>query len=166
MDYQLKPIGKHCHATGESLVPGALCHSALIEQQGQLVRLDYLATAWPGTPQGAIADWTCRVPDSTEETRAPLDPESLFELFEQLHDEASPSRAQLTYVLALLLIQKKRLRIDDTLLDEDDDVLILSGSGGEGPFELRDQDLSDAEIETLQHELNSYLKPQIKHVDA
>ena len=166
MDYQLKAIGKLCHATGEPLAPGTECHSALVEQGGELVRLDFVATEWPGPPQGTVADWLCRVPDAEQETRAPLDPESLFELFEELLDEASPSREQLTYVLALLLIQKKRLRIEDSVRVDETDVLLLSGSHGEGPFELRDQDLSNSEIEKLQIELNAHLNPSSPHDQA
>lgn len=160
MDYQLKSIGKHCHATGEPLTPGSRCHSALVERRGELVRLDYLATAWPGPPDGAIADWLCEVPSSTEVAHTPLDTESLFELFEELLDEASPGREPLVYVLALLLVQKRRLRIEETGQAAESETLLVSGSQGEGPFEIRDQNLSNTEIERLQQELNGLLLPE------
>lgn len=157
MDYQLKPIGKHCHATGEPLVPGSRCRSTLIERGGQLVRLDFLEQAWPGVPEGALADWTCQVPAPETNLKPVLDADSLLEMFEQMVEEASPSRARLCYVLGLLLIQKRRLRIDDTRTDEDGDLLVLSGSRGEGPFELREQSLTESEIEQLQAQLTNEL---------
>lgn len=157
MDYHVRPLGKTCAATGEELSPGTVCHSVLIERNGEQVRLDFSQAGWAGAaPEGAIAHWVTTLPEEEHsDAPRPLDPEELFQFFEQLLDDMNPAQEKIKYMLALLLMQKKRLRLDGTLSDDDGDRLLLSGSQGEGPYEIRDQNLSGDEIEQLQRELNS-----------
>ena len=61
-DYQVRSIGKKCSVSGETLAPGAVCYSAVVEQNGELTRLDYAAAHWKGPPQGAVGHWKLRVP--------------------------------------------------------------------------------------------------------
>ncbi len=159
MDFHVKPLGKTCAATGEELPPGSICHSVLVEQHGEQVRLDYSAAGWPETPpEGTIAHWLTRVPDADPTDRPrPLDPEELFQFFEQMLDDMNPAQERIKYILALLLMQKKRLRLEGTRSEDEDHYLQLAGSQGEGPYEIRDQNLSDEEIAGLQQELNAAL---------
>lgn len=157
MDYHLKPVGRTCTATGGALVPGTTCYTALVEQGGQLVRLDYSADAWSGPPEGALAHWQIQVPQPDGAKPKPLDPDALLHYFEQLTEDANPAQEKFAYVIALLLMQKRRLRIDGGRSDGEIEYLQFLGSQGEGPFEVRDQQLSEAEIAALQNELNTHL---------
>ncbi len=157
MDYHLKPISKTCAATGASLEPGMKCHSVLVEQNGQLVRLDYAAENWSGPPEGTIGQWQSVVPQPEQNKTKPLDPEGLLRYFEQLHDDASPAMEKMLYIISLLLLQKRRLRIEGSRQDGETEILELVGSQGEGPFEVRDHHLNEEEIEQIQQELNTHL---------
>lgn len=157
MEYQFRPIGKKCAATGADLVPGTLCHSVLIEQDGQLQRLDYSPAGWTGPPEGAIGAWTCEVPRPLEVRHEPLDTNALMSCFEQLCEEGHPARDGLRYILALLLMKKRRLKLDGTRSDGSDDFLQLSGSNGEGAWEVRDPNPTDADVQQWQRELNVYV---------
>jgi len=157
MDYHFKPIGKQCAATGQDLAPGTLCHSILVERNGEMTRLDYSPEGWTGPPADAIGYWQCRVPEPLATKPAAIDPDALLRYFEQLVEDAVPAREKFRYVLALLLLQKRRLRIDGSRRDGDAEYLQLSGSHGEGPFEVRDHQLSDDEIRNLEAELSTHL---------
>lgn len=157
MDYQVRPIGKTCEATGESLVPGRVCHSVLVEQEGKIVRLDFSEGGWTGPPDEAIGYWKTTVPEETENANQPLDPEALLGCFEQMCEDANPAREKLRYVLALLLVQKRKLKIEGTRHDGETEYLELIGLQGEGPFEVPDQQLTPAEMEQLHRELNGQL---------
>ena len=41
MDYNIKPLGRVCSATGQALMPGSTCYSALVFENGKLARLDF-----------------------------------------------------------------------------------------------------------------------------
>jgi len=157
MDYHLKPVGKTCAATGEVLTPGSTCYSALVDEAGELVRMDYSADGWNGPPAAAIAHWRSQVPEAGANKTRPLDPDALLQFFEQLCEDANPAQEKFAYVISLLLLQKRKLRIDGSRRDGDIEYLTFLGSQGEGPFEVRDQRLSEEEIAGLQNELNMHL---------
>ena len=160
MDYHLKPIGKTCAGTGEELIPGSRCYSVVIDHDGQRVRLDYSEAGWQGPPTGAIGHWTSTVPLPETTKTKPLDADALMRYFEQMSEDANPVQEKFKYVLALLLLQKRRLQLDGSRHDGDIEYLEVSGNRGEGPYEVRHFELSDDETEQLQRDLNTHLKSE------
>ncbi|MCA9075576.1 MAG: hypothetical protein KDA93_11125 [Planctomycetaceae bacterium] len=158
MEYHVKPIGKACAATGEPLEPGSVVYSVLVDLEGETIRLDYQPSAWEGPPPGMIGQWRAIVPLPEEDKPKPLDAHTLLEHFQKLLEDANPAQEKLCYVLALLLLQKRRLTLDGTRVDGDFAYLELSGSRGEGPFEVRDQQLTADEVTSLQSHLMAEIK--------
>ena len=157
MDYHLKPISKTCAATGDLLDPGTNCHCVLVDQDGKLVRFDFSEQGWTGPPEGTIGYWRSVVPETDQRAKPTLNVDAMMRYFEQLCEDAIPVQDKLRYVLALWLVKKRRLKIQDSHQDGEAEILELMGSQEEGPFEVRDQQLSEVEIEKLQHELNAHL---------
>lgn len=157
MEYQFRPIGRKCAATGADLSPGSECHSVLVEREGELQRLDYSEEGWTGPPEGTLGVWKCLVPKSAEVRHEPLDTSALMRCFEQLTEEASPAREGLRYILALLLMKKRRLKLETSRIDGEDEYLQLAGAQGEGAYEVRDLKPSENDILQWQRELNVYL---------
>ena len=157
MDYHLKPIGRACEATGEELVPGSTCVSVLVQQGTQLLRFDYSEEGWSGPPEGTIGYWQSIVPEPANAKTQPFDADALMRYFEQLCEDANPAQEKFAYVLSLLLLKKRRVKLESSRHEGEVEYLELIGSQGEGPYEVRDQQLSDGEIEHIQHSLNTYL---------
>lgn len=157
MDYQFRTIGKTCAGSGREFRPGERVHCVLVERNGELVRLDYSNDGWKGSPEGTVGEWSAQIPDGAP--RPPvLDTEGLLRYFEQLCEDPNPAHDQFRYVLALLLLQKRRLRLEGSRSDEDgNDFLQVIGSKSEGPFEIRDQRLTEAEIAQLQQAITVQL---------
>ncbi|MCA9062499.1 MAG: hypothetical protein KDA96_05555 [Planctomycetaceae bacterium] len=155
MDFNIRPLARHCAESGRAFQPGEYCWSVLIEQDGKLVRRDVSAECWNGPPDGAIGHWKCQVPLSTESNRPKLDSESLFEYFQQLDESPNPVQQQYRYVLSLLLLRKKRLILEEIVEHDDQQFMRLIGSTGEGPFEVAEQELSEEQIQRLQEQLFS-----------
>ena len=160
MDYQFKSLGRTCAATGNDLVPGTLCHSVVVERDDETIRLDFSEEGWTGPPEGPIGHWRCLVPEPAETKPRVIDPEELMRYFEQLSENGNPVQEKFRYVIALLLLQKRRLRLDGSRQDGEIEYLQLVGSHGEGPFEVRDQELEPNEVEILQRDLNAQLAAQ------
>jgi len=157
MDYHLPPVSKTCAASGQPLEPGQPCYSALIEQDGRYRRLDFAPEHWTGPAEETLAYWKSTVPVPTRTAAQPLDPDALLRYFEQLCEDANPAQQKFAYVLALLLLQKRRLKIEGSRQEDDVEYLQLIGSRGEGPYEIRDQQLTDKETEQLQQSLSAHL---------
>lgn len=152
-DYNVKPIGRICAGTGKELVPGSLCHSVLVEKNGELQRFDYSDEGWMQPPEGFLAHWRCEVPEAAAATKKNFDPDELMRQFEQLCEEASPAQDKFRYVLALLLLQKRRLKLEGTKTVDDQEFLELNGARGEGIFLILNQDLEDAEVQQMQESI-------------
>ena len=153
MQYHVRPLGSVCAATGEPLRPGGRVRSALVLRDGAQVRLDYALTAWSGPPPGTLGHWAVRVPleDETQDTKP--DADALFRLLETDDDadaRLNPEQDRLRYAAAVMLLAEKRLELSDTRTDDGDTYLILTGSGGEGPFEVRDLQMDEAEVGGLE----------------
>lgn len=150
-EYNVKPVGRVCAGTGEGLEPGSQCHSVLVEKNGELLRLDYSEAGWVAPPAGILAHWRCEVPEPTTTAKKSLDVDDLMRQFEQLNEEASPGQDKFRYVLALLLVQRRRLRLEATKTIDDQEFLEVTGVRGEGTFLIPDQQLDDAEVQELQN---------------
>ena len=161
VDYHLKPVSRTCAATDREFVAGETCHSVLIERDGEVIREDFCEEGWNGPPDDSIAEWTTIVPDLAAKPKT-IDTKSLMTYFEQLCEDANPAHSQLRYVLALLLLQKRRLRLEGSRTDEDgNEFLEFIGSKSEGPFEVQDSDLTEKEIAGLQATLNAQLQQEL-----
>ncbi len=108
---------------------------------------------WHGPPDGAIGHWQCMIPASAENHRLKLDPDSLFDYFVQLNDSPNVVQQQYRYVLSLLLLRKRRLILEEVVQTEDRPTMRLAGSGGEGPFDVPEEELSEDQIQRLQQQL-------------
>lgn len=159
MEYQFKPISKTCAGTGQPLVPGSKCYSVLVERQGRQERLDFSTAGWQGLPPDAIGFWQCRVPVPEATRAATADTETLLQRFEQLLESPNSQQEKLCFVLALYLLQRRRLKLDGTREDDGLSYLQLSGVRGEGPYEVRDQQLTEAELAGLRQVLDQQLTP-------
>lgn len=157
-----RPVGKRCFATGQAFIPGQHVISELIERDdGSLERRDYLPEAFPGPRDETIGYWHTHVPETA--ARKPLSTDQLFDYFERLYEQEQPSNDQLLFVLALLLLQKKRLTLE-TDATAGDEFMSLAGSNGEGPYRIRCMDLSDEQIRQLQQTLQAVITAETEAV--
>jgi hypothetical protein len=153
MEYSIRSIGRTCAATGAELTPGSLCRSVLVERDGRFERLDYLQTSWPGPPEGTVGHWRSRVPVPAAPQARRLDADELMRQFERLEDAGHEQVRRLRYVLTLLLLQKKRLELENSRSEDGIDYLTVVGTKGEGPFEVRDERLAPEELAAAEREL-------------
>src|ERR1051326_2171088 len=150
------PIQQHtrvCAATGRPLLPGEKYFSALFDENGQFVRKDYSAEGWPGPPDNAFALWQGRVPDLHQKRRLTFDDDLLMECFERLAEDTDPARVQFRYVLALLLLRRKRLKFEDVRHEGDQDYLRLRCPRSGAEFEVLDPRLGEADVSRVQDEV-------------
>lgn len=157
MEYRFKPLGKVCHSTGKPLQPGSICHSVLVEKDGEFLRLDYSDAGWTAAPVGSVGHWRTMVPLPPDPRGLRIDPAALMRYFEQLSEENLPTTDRTRYVAALLLLQRRRLRLEGSEYDGDLEHLVLGGARGEGQFRVPNLDLSPEELEVSQAELRVQL---------
>jgi hypothetical protein len=124
-DYQIQPNTRRCAITGRDLLPGERFFTALLEEGGQFLRQDYSSEAWQGPPEGALGFWCGRVPAPEEGRKLRIDDELLMDCFTRLEGQTDPGRVSFRYVLALLLMRRKRFKFEEARKEGDTELLCL-----------------------------------------
>jgi hypothetical protein len=123
LDFEVQRCTRCCAATERALNPGDECYSVLEIEGANVIRKDYSPEAWKGAPDAAFGWWKSRVPEPTAKKIKLAPNDVLLELFDQLADKVE--QQDLRYVLALLLIRRRVLRVDvtdDCSQEEDDNI--------------------------------------------
>jgi hypothetical protein len=112
IDYEVQRCTRHCAATLRELQPGETFYSTLTAEGAQVVRRDYSPEAWQGPPEGVLGWWKAHMPerDAKKVHWAPND--VMLELLETFEPQAD--KQDMRYVLALLLVRRRVLRLEDT----------------------------------------------------
>ena len=153
-DYEIQGPTRVCAATGRELKPGDRFHAVLLEQAGKLVRIDYGAEVWPGSPPNAIAHWSGRVSAADKPRKPVVNDEALLACFDRLKDSTDTDGMNFRYVVALLLMRRKRFRFEDVIRDSAGrDVLLLKDTKGGSVLQVTDPRLTDDQIATVQSEV-------------
>jgi hypothetical protein len=148
-DYQIQPNTRHCAATGRELRPGDRYYSVLLEEGGKFVRKDYSADAWQGAPTGAFSFWQGRIVGGQAPKRPPIDDDLLLDCFQRLEGETGQARVNFRYVLSLLLLRRRRFRLEDGGRD----TLVFRCARTGARHQVLDPKLSDEEIEAVQDDV-------------
>ena len=152
-DYQIQPSSRRCSATGRELQPGERYYSVLVEEEGKFVRKDYSAEAWRGAPDGAFSFWMGRLAPPQSKRRQPIDDEMLLECFQRLEGELEPNRIRFRYVVALLLMRRRRLKFEETRQDGSQEVLVLRCTRTSVRHPVVNPGLTNEELATVQDEV-------------
>lgn len=152
MDYEVQRFTRHCARSGRPLAEGEEFYSVLVAQGAQLRRYDFAPEAWEGPPDAAVGWWKSRVP-TPESKRARLAPsEVLLQLFVEL--EAAADKLDMRYIMALLLVRRRVLRLEDTEKDElGREVLVLYAPRDETTHRVVSVTPSEARVGEIQDEL-------------
>ena len=156
MDFEVQRCTRHCATSGRELAEGEEFFSAIVAEGTDMRRLDYAIEGWHGAPQGAIAWWKSRMPtrDARKSQLAPS--EVLLELFANLEEAAD--KADMRYVMALLLVRRRILRSEETETDADGhEVLVLYCPRDESTHRVRSVMPDEQRTAEIQIELTGLL---------
>ena len=115
-EFEFKRRSRICSVSERELLPGEKYFSVLIDQDGEILRKEIAATEWDGPPENCVSWWQAQLPE--------LDPNKFFwapdhviiDYFERFQSIEDKSVEQ--YVLALLLIQKRLFRLENSISDD------------------------------------------------
>jgi hypothetical protein len=159
-----------CAATDRTLEPGTECIACLCEpteadiEAGALglVRLEYSVEAWESgsRPQALFSWWLTRVPEADGPRRVLVDDDALLDLFDRLGSEGDDRRLGFRWVLGLILVRKKLLRLEGSARTEEGDVFLLRRRGTDPalpPIEMLDPKLDEDDARTIADELGEIM---------
>ena len=109
-EYKVGRCSRQCYAEKRPLREGEWYYSVVLMGDGQeYQRRDYSADAWTGPPEGAVGQWKCRMPIAGEKKLVLAPRAVLIDLLRQMED--MPEQAKTRYLLALILLRRRFVRL-------------------------------------------------------
>jgi hypothetical protein len=152
-EYQIEANTRRCALTGRELKPGDKFYSVLLEEAGKFQRKDYSTEAWQGPPEGAFSFWCGRIAAEDGHRHPSIDDDMLVECFQRLEPETDRGRLNFRYVVALLLMRRKRLRFEEALTRGEDEVLVLRDSRTREQHRVLNPRLTEQQMADVQDEV-------------
>ena len=116
IEFDLQKCTRKCAATGREFAPGDVYFSELVPDGASVVRRDYGEAEWSGESENAIGSWKSRVPDPKQRRISWAPNDVLLQYFVELHENRQ--KADVLYVLTLLLVRRRILRLEATEADD------------------------------------------------
>ncbi len=152
-----------CAGSGESIPAGAPFFSALIESSETFERRDYSAEAWPEVDKaGFFSYWKNKGGEIREEKKQAVDYERLLAFFDGLENAEEPQKRLFRYVLALILVRRRKLRLEDAGRTEDGDRLLVYDRRTEKTLEIIAPAASHEELAAVQAKLNELFEGDVE----
>jgi hypothetical protein len=149
-EYQIQPNTRRCAVSGRELQPGEKYYAVLVEEGERWLRRDYSAEVWQGPPAEAIGFWCGRVPPPDAAQKPRFDDDMLLDCFTRLEGETEPRKISFRYVIALLLMRRRRFKFERTIREHGHDKLCLRCAKTGAEHQVIDPALSDVELEKVQ----------------
>ncbi len=158
-EYEIRPRSLVCARTGRELKPGETYYSVLAATPQGFVREDYAAEAWTGPHKGAIGFWRARVPTAAAKNRPQfVDDSVLVQFFERLEGESESQKENFRYILALLLIRKKILKLVGAETDGGREFLVVRAAATGAQTRVVNPGLTEEQLVALQTEVEKSLQ--------
>lgn len=133
-DYDIARASGSCSACGRELAGGQAFVAALFDEGPQFRREDFCPGCWDARADGqrrAFSVWHGRKALPQQPRRQFVSDDLLLEFFDRLAEQTEPAKVNFRFVLALMLMRKKLLIYDRSLLDEAGrDVWVMHFKGG------------------------------------
>jgi len=152
-DYQIQPNTRRCAVTGRELQVDERFYTALVQEGDHFLRKDYSTEAWHGPPPGSFSFWTGKVPEAAASPRPRFDDDLLEECFHRLDDQGDPGKVNFRYVVALLLMRRKRLKFEQVIKEGDEERICVTCISTGVKYQLVNPRLSDDEMARVQEEV-------------
>ncbi len=154
-EWRIQKRGRACSLCARAFRSEEEHTSGIAEVEGRFERRDVCAACWEAKPQ-LFSFWKTRMPKI--EQRRLEDVQAMVEFFKKLVEKPSeePSRRKVTYLMALLLARKRRVK----LAGSKDGKLRVEKSWDGETVEIPDTPITDAELEDLRRQMESIFETE------
>jgi len=150
-EYQIQPNTRRCVVSGRELKPGERYFSVLLDEGGKFVRRT-TARSVARPPADAFSFWAGRRPGRRRPSPPPIDDDMLLECFGRLEGRTGRRAENFRFVLALLLMRRKRFKFEETR-NETARVLCLRCVRTGTRHEVANPRLTDEEMAAVQEDV-------------
>ena len=158
-----KPLGQ-CYGTGRKIEYGEEYSGALVESEEGLQRRDFCADYWQREKPNVFCYWKTRLPRPDQKRQIFVDDQMLLAFFERLGIETEQEKINFRFVLALILMRKRRLKYDTTRVEDDKEIWrlrIVGEKSADRRVEVINPHLDEEQIEQLSSQIGQILQTDL-----
>ncbi len=152
-----KPLGR-CYGTEKTIEPGRRYFAALVETDNGLERRDYSIDYWQKEKPDVFCYWKTRLPLPDEKKKLFVDDEMLMTFFNRLENETDREKINFRFVLALILMRKRRLKYDSSKNVDEKEIWRLRVVSENDYVEVVNPHLGEEQIEQLSNQIGQILQ--------
>ncbi|MDR1520051.1 MAG: hypothetical protein LBU23_07910 [Planctomycetota bacterium] len=156
-----------CAQSGVALDLSKPFFSALLENNDSFERLDFSPGAWPEVDKGRFRSfWKNKGDAGDPDKPRAIDFDRLQAFFDSLEGAEEPDRRLFRYVLALILVRRRRLRLDDmSRAAEGDRLRLYDRRNGGRSLEVVSPEATREDLEKIQEKLNQLFDCDFEDMD-
>jgi len=152
-----RPLGQ-CWGTGKKIEYGEEYFAALVETGEGLQRQDFCADYWQEKKPDVFCYWKTKLPHPDQKKPMFVDDEMLMAFFGRLEGEREQEKINFRFVLALIMMRKRRLKYDSSKIEGDKEVWRLRIVGDEQFVEVINPHLDEEQIGQLSLQIGQILQ--------
>lgn len=157
-NWEVSKSQRVCAITGKVLEVGDNFFSGLKEEEDSFVRLDYSQEAWEELEQKDefFSFWRSKIlaPDENKKKKLIIDVEAFYTFFCNLAGDEKHNRMLFRYLIALILVRKRVLKLEEIEKSPEGEALILLDIRKKEEVRVPVLDATEEELEAAQLELN------------
>jgi hypothetical protein len=155
-----KPLGQCC-GTGRPIQQGEEYYAALMETVAGFERRDFCKEFWLQNKPEVYCYWKTKLTAPDRRRQVFIDDDMLMAFFERLADESDAERINFRYVLALVLMRKRRLKYDSSRTEAGREIWRLRIAGEKHIVEVINPQLSEEQVAELSNQISQILQVEI-----
>ena len=155
-----KPLGQ-CYGTGRKIEYGEEYFGALAVTEQGLQRRDFCADYWLSQKPEVFCYWKTKLPHPGQKKARFVDDDMLMAFFERLAAENEQEKINFRFVLALILMRKRRLKYDSSQTSDNKEIWCLRVTGDKEVVEVINPHLDEAQIEQLSSQMSRILQTEL-----
>jgi hypothetical protein len=159
-DWRISKSREECSYCGKTFCERAEFYSVLSEEGEELVREDFCPTCWEKfRTQPHFCFWRAR--REPAEKRQVLDTGVMLSLFDQLEGAEDDRKRAFRFVLALYLMRRKELRLEDIARGDSAEKMVFKRKGSGEKVEVVNPDLDESRIQEVSEHLTDLLNASL-----
>jgi uncharacterized protein (DUF2267 family) len=155
-----KPVG-NCSGTGRKIEYGEEYFGALVETEQGLARRDFCADYWQSQKPEVFCYWKTKLPQPGQKKAQFIDDDMLMAFFNRLAEETEQEKINFRFVLALILMRKRRLKYDSSEIQNDKENWRLRITGDKEIVTVLNPHLDEEQIEQLSSQISEILQTDL-----
>ena len=157
-DWEIKkPLGECC-GSGRKIENGQEYYGALVETEQGFERRDFSVEFWEQAKPSVFCFWKTKFTAGEPKKSMFVDDAMLMAFFERLAAETDPDKLNFRFVLAMILMRKRRLKYEGTKTEADREIWRLRVTGDTQIAEVVNPHLSEEQIEQLSSQVGQIMQ--------